>query len=192
MKAMLGREYGSSEVLTFEDVDKPTPNDDQVLIRVHAASVNPSDWHRMTGTPAILRQMHGDPPNNPPIGTDVAGVIEAVGKDVTGFASGDQVFGGARGSFAEYVCATAKNVVQKPASVSFEQAAAVPTAGLSAIQALRDHGQIQAGQRVLVNGASGGVGTMAVQIAKAYDTHVTGVCSTRNVEMVRSIGLMMS
>jgi len=188
MKAILSTQYGPPDLLTFQEVDPPTPKDDQVLINVRAASVNPYDWHRMTGSPG-LRKEYGEPaPNNPAIGTDMAGIVVAVGKAVTGFEPGDEVFGRAIGSFAEYACSRERSIVHKPSNVSFEAAAAVPIAGLTALQALRDYGQIQAGQRVLINGASGGVGTFAVQLARAFDTHITGVCSTGNVALVRSIG----
>src|SRR6266581_1213234 len=188
MKAIVYCEYGSPDVLKFEDVDKPAPNDDQVLIRVHAASLNFIDPGLMRG-PLPLRLMTGlRKPKNTRLGTDVAGQVEAVGKNVTQFKAGDEVFGVARPSLAEYACASESRLVMKPDNVTFEQAASVPVAGLTALQGLRHKGKIQPGQRVLINGASGGVGTFAVQIAKSFGADVTGVCSTRNVDMVRSIG----
>jgi NADPH:quinone reductase-like Zn-dependent oxidoreductase len=190
MKAIVYRCYGSPEVLRYEDIAKPTPADKQVLVRVHAASVNPLDWHYMTGTPYIMRLDAGlGAPKDPRMGVDFAGTVEAVGKDVTRFKPGDEVFGARDGAFAEYVVVReAGAMVLKPVNVSFEQAASVPIAGITALQALRDKGHIQPGQKVLINGASGGVGTFAVQIAKSFGAEVTGVCSTRNVDMVRSIG----
>jgi NADPH:quinone reductase-like Zn-dependent oxidoreductase len=189
MKAILGAQYGPPEVLAIEETEQPTPKDDEVLVSVHAASVNPTDWHRMTGTPPVVRKRHGEPaPTNPALGTDVAGTVVAVGLDVTHFAPRDEVFGWAIGSFAEFARAAERNIAHKPSNTSFEAAAALPVAGLTALQGLRDHGRIAAGQRVLVNGASGGVGTMAVQLARVFGAYVTGVCSTRNVELVRSIG----
>jgi NADPH:quinone reductase-like Zn-dependent oxidoreductase len=188
MKAIVYHEYGTADVLHLEQTPKPVPNDNQVLIKVRAASVNPLDWHYMRGTPYIMR-MAGTgmrKPKDPRMGADVAGVVEAVGKTVTDFKPGDEVFGTSGGAFAEY--AVASRVARKPANVSFEQAAAVPIAGITALQGLRDRGKIRAGQKVLINGASGGVGTFAVQIAKSYGAEVTGVCSTRNIELVRSLG----
>ncbi len=188
MKAIVCHQYGSPDVLELQDVDKPTVKDDDVLVRVHAASVNPLDWHSMTGKPYLLRIGALRRPKRPILGVDVAGQVEAVGKNVTQFQPGDDVFGAGYGAFAEYLCAPEDKLVLKPANLTFEQAAAVPVAGLSALQGLRDRGRIQSGQRVLINGASGGVGTFAVQIAKSFGTEVTGVCSTRNVGLVRSIG----
>jgi len=189
MKAIVLTKYGSPDVLQFKEVEKPTPNDNQVLVRVHAASANPLDWHEMRGAPFIARLSTGLlKPKNPKVGADVAGRVEAVGKDVTQFKPGDEVFGGCNGSFAEYVCARGDRLALKPGNLSFEEAAAIPVAAITALQGLRDKGQIQPGQKVLVNGASGGVGTFAVQIAKSYGTEVTGVCSTRNLDMVRKIG----
>ncbi len=189
MHAIVHRRFGSPDVLQMDKVDRPTADDDHVLIRVHAASVNPLDWHLMTGTPYVTRLQAGmRRPKQLIAGTDVAGTVEAVGRNVTAFAPGDEVFGGAAGSFAEYACARATAIVAKPASLSFEQAAAVPVAALTALQALRDKGNLQPGQHVLINGAAGGVGTFAVQIAKALGAEVTGVCSAANVDMVRSIG----
>jgi NADPH:quinone reductase-like Zn-dependent oxidoreductase len=189
MKAIVYHEYGSADVLKCEDVEKPTPRDDEVLIKVRAASVNPLDWRLMKGKPALLRLFFGlRKPRSGRPGVDAAGEVEAVGSKVTQFKAGDAVFGAARGALAEYACAGESKIARKPDSVTFEQAASVNVAGLTAVQGLRDHGKIQAGQKVLVNGAAGGVGTFAVQLGKTFDAHVTGVCSTRNVEMVRSIG----
>src|SRR5213596_442412 len=188
MKAIVHCEYGGPEVLTLEDVEKPTPMDNQILVRVRAASVNPLDL-TIRG-PWPLRPIFGmRKPKDTRLGVDYAGTVEAVGKNVTQFKPGEEVFGGKDGALAEYVCALAdRSVVLKPANMTFEQAAAVPVAAITALQGLRDKGKIQAGQKVLVNGASGGVGTFAVQIAKSFGTEVTGVCSTRNVDLVRSIG----
>lgn len=182
--------YGPPEVLRYADLAKPTPADDEVLVRVHAASVNPLDWHYVEGTPYLVRIDAGfGRPENPRLGVDFAGTVEAVGKSVRRFKPGDEVFGGKFGAFAEYVTVRAERAIApKPGNVSFEQAAAVPIAALTALQALRDRGHVKAGQKVLINGASGGVGTFAVQIAKAYGAEVTGVCSTRNLELVRSLG----
>lgn len=190
MKAILFTEYGSADVLQFTDVEKPAPGDNEVLIKVYAASANPLDWHSMRGAPFIARLEFGlQKPRDPRLGADVAGCIEAVGKNVTQFQIGDEVFGDIfKGGFAEYACTSEKLLAAKPANASFEAAAAVPVAALTALQGLRDKGQIRSGQKVLINGASGGVGTFAVQIAKSYGTEVTGVCSTRNLELVRSIG----
>ncbi|MEA2692837.1 MAG: hypothetical protein QOJ16_2224 [Acidobacteriota bacterium] len=171
------------------EVAKPTPKDDEVLIRIRAASVNPRDWHYMRGTPYLVRTQAGlRKPKVTRLGADVAGQVETVGKNVTQFQPGDEVFGVCAGAFAEYACAPEGALVRKPANVTFEQAAAVPVAAFTALQGLRDKGRIQRGQKVLINGASGGVGTFAVQIAKAFEAEVTGVCSTRNIDMVRSIG----
>jgi NADPH:quinone reductase-like Zn-dependent oxidoreductase len=183
-------DYGSADVLRLEEVEKPTPEDDQVLIKVHAAAVNPLDWHFMRGTPYPMRLQAGlRKPQVTRLGVDFAGTVEAVGSKVTQFKPGDDVFGGRTGAFAEYVCAGEdRAVVLKPANVTFEQAASVPIAAVTALQALRDRGQVKPGQKVLINGASGGVGTFAVQIAKSFGAEVTGVCSSRNVDMVRAIG----
>ena len=188
MKAVLHCEYGSPDILKIEDVEKPVPNDNQLLVRVRAAAVNPLDL-TITG-PLPLRPILGlRKPKETRIGVDYSGTVEAVGKNVTNFKPGEEVFGGKTGAFAEYICVLANRaVVLKPANMTFEQAASVPVAAITALQGLRDKGEIQTGQKVLVNGASGGVGTFAVQIAKAFDTEVTGVCSTRNVDLVRSIG----
>jgi NADPH:quinone reductase-like Zn-dependent oxidoreductase len=189
MKAIVYHEYGSANVLKCEDVEKPVPKDDEVLIKVRAASVNPLDWRLMNGRPAILRVFFGlRKPRQGRPGRDVAGQVEVVGRNVTQFKPGDEVFGACAATIAEYTCAPQSSMVTKPEQVTFEQAASVPVAGLTALQGLRDHGKIFAGSKVLVNGAAGGVGTFAVQIAKSFGAHVAGVCSTRNLEMVRSIG----
>lgn len=189
MKAVVYHEYGLADVLRLEDVEKCAPNDKQILIKVHAAAANPLDWHYMRGTPYLMRMGAGlNKPVDPRMGVDMAGVVEAVGKDVTQFKPGDEVFGVAPGAFAEFARASERRIALKPASLTFEQAAAVPVAAMTALQGLRDEGKIKAGQKVLINGASGGVGTFAVQIAKSYGAEVTGVCSTRNVELVRSLG----
>lgn len=189
MKAIVYCDYGVPS-LKLQEIEKPVPNDDQILIRVRAASVNPLDWHYVEGTPYIMRIGVGlRKPKETRLGVDYAGTIEAVGKNVTNFKPGDEVYGGRTGAFAEYLCARAAgSLALKPAKLSFEEAASVPIAGITALQALRDKGKLQAGEKVLINGASGGVGTFAVQIAKAYGARVTGVCSTRNLEMVRSLG----
>ncbi len=189
MKAIVQDEYGPPDVvLELRDIDKPVVKDDEVLVRVHAAAVNAADYFVMRGTYAI-RPVYGlRKPRNGIRGTDVAGRVESVGKDVTKFQPGDEVFGWCKGSFAEYVCAGENNIVPKPANLTFEQAAAVGVAAFCALQALRDMGKVQPGETVLINGASGGIGTFAVQIAKVFGAEVTGVCSTRNVDMVRSIG----
>jgi len=194
MKAIVYQNFGSPDILRFEEIDKPTPADNEVLIKVRAASVNPLDWKLMKGGPFILRLLLGlgkSKIKRP--GVDVAGQVEAVGRNVTQFKPGDEVFGICRGAFAEY--ATSQSVpgmksvlVRKPANVTFDQAASAPVAALTALQGLRDKGRIQQGQKVLINGAAGGVGTFAVQMAKSFAANVTGVCSTTNVDMVRSIG----
>lgn len=190
MKAIVYSCYGSPEVLQYADVAKPVPADNDVLVRIHAAAVNPLDWHYMRGSPYFMRLGAGlGAPEDPRMGVDFAGTVEAVGNNVTRFKPGDEVFGGRNGAFAEYVVVPEdRALVLKPTNVTFEQAASVPIAAITALQALRDKGKLQAGQKVLINGASGGVGTFAVQIAKSFGAEVTGVCSTRNVEMVRSIG----
>jgi NADPH:quinone reductase-like Zn-dependent oxidoreductase len=191
MKAVVYTDYGSPDVLQIRDIKKPVPNDNQILIKVRAASINPLDWHFIEGTPYIMRAMGVGlrKPKDPRLGVDLAGEVEAVGKNVTEFKPGDEVFGARDGAFAEYVCARAdRAVVRKPANITFEQAASVPIAAVTALQGLRDKGKIQPEQKVLINGASGGVGTFAVQIAKSYGAEVTGVCSTRNLDLVRSLG----
>ena len=189
MKAIINTKYGSADVLELRDIDAPVVDDDSVLVRVRAASVNALEWHNMRGLPHLVRMTEGlRKPKRNVLGVDVAGQLEVVGKHVTQLQPGDEVFGWRRGAFAEYVCGGEHNFVPKPAALTFEQAAAVPLAATTALQALRDAGQLQPGQRVLNSGAAGGVGTFAVQIAKALGADVTGVCSTRNVEMIRSIG----
>jgi NADPH:quinone reductase-like Zn-dependent oxidoreductase len=189
MKAITYTEYGPPSVLKLVELATPVPGEDEVLLKIHAASVNPYDWHFMRGTPYLVRAMGGlRKPRFAGMGVDVAGRIEAVGKNVTAFKPGDEVFGGCKGAFAEYACTTGKALVPKPHNVTWAQAATVGIAGLTALQGLRDKGLIRSGQRVLINGAAGGVGTFAVQIAKSTGAEVTGVCSSRNVEMVRSIG----
>jgi NADPH:quinone reductase-like Zn-dependent oxidoreductase len=190
MEAIVYCDYGSPDVLKIQNIEKPTPEDDQLLVRVRAASVNPLDWHYMRGTPYFMRMGAGlRRPKVTRLGVDFAGTVEAVGKNVQRFKPGDEVFGGRTGAFAEYVTVREdRAVVLKPATLTFEQAASVPVAAITALQALRDKGKVQSGQKVLINGASGGVGTFAVQIAKSFGAEVTGVCSTRNLDMVRSIG----
>ncbi|NIK74988.1 NADPH:quinone reductase-like Zn-dependent oxidoreductase [Paenibacillus castaneae] len=189
MQAIVFTNYGSPDVLQLKEVEKPVPKDNEVLVKVYAASLNPLDWHFMRGTPYIMRLDTGLlRPKNNGMGVDVAGRIEAIGNNVKEFQPGDEVFGVCNGAFAEYVCASERFLVKKPVNVTFEQAAAVPIAAFTALQGLRDQGLIQPGQKVLINGAAGGVGTFAVQIAKSLGAEVTGVCSTRNVAMVRSIG----
>src|SRR5690349_15892878 len=189
MKALVRHRYGGAGVVRVEEVERPALEDNGVLVRVHASSLNKADWHDLRGWPRVLRPVTGGGvlrPKSVLIGTDFAGVVEAVGNDVTDLAPGDEVFGGRHGAFAEYVSAT--NLVRKPPNVTFEEAATMGIAGLTALQAIRDHGRLQGGERVLVNGASGGVGTLAVQIAQALGAHVTAVCSTRNVEQTRALG----
>jgi NADPH:quinone reductase-like Zn-dependent oxidoreductase len=190
MKGVVRRCYGPPAVMSYEDRVKPTPADDEVLVRVRAASVNPLDWHYIEGTPYLVRIDRGfGKPDDPRLGVDFAGTVEAVGKSVRRFKPGDEVFGGKLGAFAQYLTVREERAIAlKPANVTFEQAASVPIAALTALQALRDQGHVKAGQKVLINGASGGVGTFAVQIAKVYGAEVTGVCSTKNVELVRSLG----
>lgn len=190
MKAIVARCYGSVDVLKLEEIAKPAVGEHDVLVKVHAAAVNPLDYHFMTGKPYILRISAGlGAPDYPGMGVDFAGVVEVVGKKVTRFKVGDEVFGGSGGALGEYVIAAeAGALARKPASLTFEQAAAVPVAAITALQGLRDKGRIQSGDKVLINGASGGVGTFAVQIAKSFGAEVTGVCSTRNLDLVRSIG----
>ncbi len=189
MKAIVQDRYGSAAVLQARDIDKPEIGDDEVLVRVHAASVHVGDWIMITGSPWVMRLATGlRKPKNPVPGTDVAGIVEAIGKDVTRLRPGDEVFGWAAGAFAEYVRAGDDHFIVKPAGLTFEQAAAVGVSASTALQLLRDNGKVQPLQKVLINGASGGVGTFAVQIAKTLGAEVTGVCSTKNVELVRSIG----
>ena len=194
MKAIVCERYGPPEVLQLKEVEKPAPSDDEVLVRVNASSVNSRDWRRMRANPFFIRLMAGGflKPKNTILGADMAGQVEAVGRNAKQFRPGDEVFGylsryGGR-TFAEYVCASEDEIALKPVNLSFEQSAAVPLAAITALQGLRDKGNIQPGQKVLINGASGGVGTFAVQIAKSFGAEVTGVCSTRNLDMVRSIG----
>jgi NADPH:quinone reductase-like Zn-dependent oxidoreductase len=190
MKAIVYCDYGVPN-LKLQEIEKPTPADDQLLVRVRAASVNPLDWHYVEGTPKLMRAMGVGlrKPKDTRLGVDFAGTVEAVGKNVTKFKPGDEVFGGRTGAFAEYVCVReSRAVALKPANITFEEAASVPIAAITALQGLRDKGKVQAGQKVLINGASGGVGTFAVQIAKSYGADVTGVCSTRNLDLVRSLG----
>jgi NADPH:quinone reductase-like Zn-dependent oxidoreductase len=188
MRAIVAERYGRPDVLELRQVDRPALEDDQVLVRVHASSVNPVDWYGVTGL-YFARIGNGlRKPNSTAVGADLAGRVEAVGRQVKDFQPGDEVFGTSGASWAEYACAREDRLARKPASLSFEEAAAVPVAAITALQALRDKGQIQPGQKVLINGASGGVGTFAVQLAKAFGAEVTGVCSTRNVEQARSLG----
>src|SRR5881409_1670395 len=189
MKAIVYCDYGLGN-LKLENVEKPVPNDDQILIRVRATSVNPYDWHFIEGTPKIMRLGVGlRKPKDTRLGVDYAGTVEAVGKNVTQFKPGDEVFGGRGGAFAEYVCVRQDRLVAtKPANITFDQAGSADIAGVTALQAVRDKGKVQPGQKVLINGASGGVGTFAVQIAKSFGAEVTGVCSGRNADMVRSLG----
>jgi len=190
MKAILYTKYGPPDVLQLEDVEKPTPKDHQVLVKVHAASVNALDWRPFTMPPLLIRLMSGggSQPKDPKVGVDVAGTVEAVGKDVTEFQPGDEVFGVAPGAFAEYAVNGASKFVHKPTNLSFQQAAAVPVGAFTALQGLRDKRLIKAGQKVLIDGASGSVGIYAVQIAKSFGAEVTAVCRTRNLDMVRSLG----
>jgi NADPH:quinone reductase-like Zn-dependent oxidoreductase len=190
MKAIVYCDYGVTN-LKFQDIEKPTPGDDQLLVRVRAASVNPYDWHFIEGTPKVMRAMGVGlrKPKETRLGVDFAGTVEAVGKSVTKFKPGDEVFGGRAGAFAQYVCVReSRAVTLKPSNLTFEQAASINIAGITALQAVRDKAKVELGRKVLINGASGGVGTFAVQIAKSYGADVTGVCSTRNVDLVRSLG----
>lgn len=189
MKAVVYRQYGSPEVLRIEDVAKPVPAPNELLIRVHDAALNPLDWHYMRGTPYIVRLQLGiGAPKLNRIGVDFSGTVEAIGAQVKKFKVGDSIFGTANGAMGEYITSTEVGLALKPDNISFEQAAAVPIAGITALQGLRDHAHVRPGLKVLVNGASGGVGTFAVQLARAFGAQVTGVCSTRNLELVRSIG----
>jgi len=190
MKAIYRTTYGSADVLELREVEKPVPKGNEVLIKVHAASVNPLDWHLLRGDPVLIRLMgYGIfKPKHSVLGADMAGTVEAVGSNVKQFNAGDDVFGSGLGAFAEFACIQEDRTVLKPSNITFEQAAAVPVAGLTALQALRNKGRVEAGQNVLINGASGGVGTFAVQIAKQLGAQVTGVCSSKNLELVRSLG----
>ncbi len=191
MKAMVYERYGPPEVLRLREVETPTPKDNEVLVKIHAASVNALDWHHLRGKPFLIRLMGAGllKPKNKILGVDIAGQVETVGKDVTQFQPGDEVFGSSSfGGFAEYACATENGLVLKPTGMTFEETAAVPAAAITALQGLRDRGQIQPGHKVLINGASGGVGTFAVQIARSFGAEVTAVCGTRNLETARSIG----
>jgi len=190
MKAITYCDYGVAN-LKLEDIEKPVPNDDQILVKVRAVSVNPYDWHFIEGTPKFMRAMIGGlrKPKDIRLGVDFAGTVEGVGKNVTQYKPGDEVFGGSTGAFAQYLCRRATgSVAPKPAGLTFEQAASINIAGITALQGVRDQGKVQPGQKVLINGASGGVGTFAVQLAKNFGAEVTGVCSTRNVELVQSLG----
>src|SRR5262249_39416259 len=189
MKAIVSRRYGSPDVLELQEIDTPVPNDDQVLLRIRNASVNPQDWHLVTGTPYIARPSFGlMTPKQPIPGTDMAGEVVAVGAQGTAYQPRGQGVALRSGAFAAYLCVRSDKLVCKPANVSFEDVAALPVAGVTALQGLRDKGDVQPGQSVLINGASGGVGTFAVQIAKSIGAEVTGVCSGQNVDLVRSIG----
>jgi NADPH:quinone reductase-like Zn-dependent oxidoreductase len=188
MKAIVYHDYGSPDVLHLEDVEEPSPGDDEVLIKIRAAAANPMDYHLMSGA-FITRPMTGlRKPKMTRPGADLAGEVVAVGRKVTRLKPGDPVFGCGRGAFAEYVCASENRLALKPTNLTFEQAASIPVAGLTALQGLRDKGRLQPGQKVLINGAAGGVGTFAVQIAKSFGAEVTAVCSTKSVDLVRSIG----
>jgi NADPH:quinone reductase-like Zn-dependent oxidoreductase len=189
MNAIVYTKYGPPDVIQLVELEKPAPKDNEVLVKVRAASVNPLDWHYTRGMPLMIRTGAGlRRPKETRLGVDFAGQVEAAGKDITEFKPGDEVYGARTGAFAEYVCKVEKTLALKPVNLTFEQAAAVPVAGCTALQALRDKGQIRPGQKVLINGAAGGVGTFAVQIARSYGAEVTGVCRTENVDMVRSIG----
>lgn len=189
MQAVVYHRYGPPDVLKLQEIPKPVPAADQVLIRVRNASVNPYDWHFLRGTPFFIRLITGlFHPKSPRLGADVSGEVEAVGAQVTRLRPGDHVFGTCQGAFAQFACTSEKDLALKPASVTFEQAASLPIAGITALQGLRDCARLQPGQTILINGAAGGVGTFAVQIAKHMGATVTGVCSTRNVDLVRSIG----
>jgi NADPH:quinone reductase-like Zn-dependent oxidoreductase len=190
MKAIVQDGYGSpADVLKLQEIDKPAIKDDGVLVRIRATSLHIGDWHAFRGMPYIMRPGYGlRRPRLRVPGTDIAGTVEAIGKDVTNFQPGDDVFGWCKGAFAEYASTGEARLVSKPVNLSFEQAAAVPTSALTALQAIRDHGKVQPGHKVLITGASGGVGSFAVQIARALGAEVTAVCSTRNVDMVRSLG----
>jgi NADPH:quinone reductase-like Zn-dependent oxidoreductase len=194
MKAMMYTQYGSPDVIQFREIDKPVPKPDEVLVRTHAASINAGDWYMLSGTPYVVRLFEGGlrRPKNQVLGMDIAGKVEAVGNAVTGFKPGDDVYGDVSASktraFSEYVAVPEKYLALKPPALSYEEAAAVPVAAVTALQALRDKGEVKAGQQVLINGASGGVGTFAVQIAKSFGAEVTAVCSTRHIDTIRSLG----
>jgi len=190
MKAIVYTKYGPPDVLQLREIERPTPEGDRVLVRIHAASVNAYDWHMLRGKPFLVRVSGSGllKPKITVLGADIAGTVEAVGSEAKQFKPGDEVFGTISRGFAEYACPREKHLAPKPANLSFEEAAAVPMAGITALQGLRDEGHVQPGQRVLINGASGGVGTFAVQIAKSFGAEVTGVCSTRNLDTARSIG----
>jgi NADPH:quinone reductase-like Zn-dependent oxidoreductase len=189
MQAAVQHSYGSPDVLRLEDIERPVAKEDEVLVRVRAAAVNIGDWHLLRGVPYIMRLGTGlRRPRRAIPGLDIAGQVEAIGRNVTQFGPGDEVFGWCKGAFADYACAAESNLLGKPANLTFEQSAAVGDSAFTALNAVRDQGKVQPGQRVLINGASGGVGTFAVQIAKSFGANVTGVCSTRNVDIVRSIG----
>jgi NADPH:quinone reductase-like Zn-dependent oxidoreductase len=189
MRAIVQERYGSPDVLELKDIDKPVVGDDEVLVRVHAAAVNIGDWHLLTGTPYAVRMVAGlFKPRQPVPGLDLAGQVEAVGSKVKQLRPGDEVFGWCKGAFAEHACAPVDNLLRKPANLTFEHCAAVGDSAFTALSAVRDQGKVQPGHKVLINGASGGVGTFAVQIAKSFGAHVTAVCSTKNMDMVRSIG----
>ena len=190
MKAIRYKRYGSPDVLQMEEVEKPTPRENQVLIRIHASSINAVDYHSRRARPLIIRPMIGGllGPKDPRLGSDVAGRVEAVGADVKRFQTGDEVFGFTAGAFAEYACSRETSLALKPSNITFEEAAAVPVGGITALQGLRDTARIQPGQKILIQGASGSVGIFAVQLAKAFGAEVTAVCSTRNLDMARSLG----
>ena len=189
MQAIVYHRYGPAEVLRLQEIERPVPTADQVLVRVRNASINPYDWHFMRGTPSLLRLFAGlFHPKSPRLGADFAGEVEAVGSQVTRFKPRDQVFGTCKGAFAQFACAPESQLAIKPAGISFEQAATLPIAGITALQGLRDSARLQSGESILINGAAGGVGTFAVQIAKHMGANVTGVCSTRNVDLLHSLG----
>ena len=190
MKAITQERFGTPDTLRIVDIDPPEVRPDDVLVRIHAAALNPADWHILRGDPYVARLMGIGltKPKIPVVGSDAAGEVEAVGADVRGLQPGDEVFGFVRGAFAEYACAAQDQVVPKPAGLTFEQAAALPIAATTALRGIRDVGAVKSGQRVLVNGASGGVGSFAVQVALSIGAEVTGVCSTANIELVRSLG----
>ena len=189
MKTIIYHEYGTTDVLKLEEIEKPKPQDDEILVKIFASAVNVGDFVAIRGTPYIMRLMFGlRKPKTGALGEDIAGVVETVGKDVTQFKPGDEVFGWGRNTFAEYTCAKADNFTRKPENISLEEAGATGVSALTALQGIKTYGKVQSGQKVLINGASGGVGSFAVQIAKAYGAEVTAVCSTRNLEMVKELG----